>query len=181
MINLNLLPPTQKDYLRHEHIYLYLRSVIFLILTFSLVISAMLLGARLLLQDHFIALVTSSNEVNDHNGPIDHDIESLNQNLAKIKSIQTDFVKWSSILTTFARTIPPGVQITYLDLERSTLTFSLSGVAATRDSYLQLKDNLEALPYFEHPIEAPFSSILQRENVKFDFNGKLNAAALQTL
>ncbi len=180
MINLNLLPPTQKDYLRHEHIYLYLRSVIFIILTFSLVISGLLLGARLLLQDHFVTLVTSSNKVNNHNGPVDREIDTLNNNLTKIKSIQADFVKWSTILITVARAVPPNVQISYLNLERPNQSFTLSGEATTRDGYLKLKDNLESLPYFNHPLEAPFSTILQRENVKFDFNGKLNAAALQT-
>lgn len=172
MTNLNLLSPAQKSYLRYDQTYLYLRSMTFLMLVFAIIISGLLLGARLLLEDHYTTLLASSSLVNDHNQGIDKEINSLNQKLKQVEAIQTDFVKWSNVLVSLTQTIPDGVQVTYLNVEKSTKTFELSGVAQTRDDYLKLQSNLEALPYLDQ-VSSPFSSILHPTNVKFDLTAEL--------
>ncbi len=173
MISLNLLPPAQKANLRYDHTYLYLRYVVSVVLVATVVIAGILLGARLLLQNHYLELLTSSSLVNEHNRGVDREISDLNQKLKQARTIQADFVKWSGVLVSLAQTIPPNVQISYLNIEQNSKTVSLSGVAQTRDDYLKLKSNLEALPYLAN-VSAPFSSILKPTNVKFDLNAQLN-------
>ena len=177
MITLNLLSPEQKEYLRYDQTYLYLRSMISLMLLFTIIISGLLLGARLLLQDHYTALLTSTGLVNEHNRSIDGEIATLNQKLKQVEVIQSDFVKWSNVLLSLTQAIPSGVQISYIDLEKNTRAFSLSGVAQTRDNFLTLKTNLESLPYLER-VSSPFTSLLRPVNVQFDLTAQLKPSNL---
>jgi Tfp pilus assembly protein PilN len=177
MISLNLLSPAQKANLRYDHAYLYLRYVVSVTLVATVVIAGILLGARLLLQSHYLELLTSSGLVNEHNRGVDREINDLNQKLKQAKAVQGDFVKWSNVLVGLAETIPPNVQVSYLNIEKNSHTLSLSGVAQTRDDYLKLKANLESLPYLSE-VTAPFSSILRPTNVKFDLTAKLSPERL---
>jgi Tfp pilus assembly protein PilN len=177
MISLNLLPPLQKANLRYDHTYLYLRSMVLVTLVATAIISGLLLSARLLLQDHYATLLTGSNLVNERNRGIDREINDLNQKLKQVETIQSDFVKWSSVLLGLSQTIPSGVQVSYLNIEKGSRTFNLSGLAQTRDNYLQLKANLTALPYLEQ-VSTPFSSILRPTDVKFDLTAQLKLQEL---
>ncbi|MDP3986328.1 MAG: hypothetical protein U1C53_02770 [Candidatus Veblenbacteria bacterium] len=171
-ITLNLLSPAQKEYLRYEHAYLHVRTVMWLMLAFSVIISGLLLSARLMLQDNFATVLTTTTLVNEKNRTLDREITDFNKNLKEVQGIQADFVKWSSILLDINRAIPPNVEIAYLNLEQKTRVFNLNGQALKREDLLALKANLEALPYFDE-LSSPLTNLLVRENVTFEFTGKI--------
>ncbi len=174
MISLNLLSPAQKEYLRYEHIYLSLRSVIFLILSFTVIVSGLFLAARLLLQDNYAEVLTATTRVNDRNRPVDQKISQLNTNLKGISDIQSNFIKWSDVLLAVTKAIPENVNITYLNLELKNQAFNLNGVARRREDFLKLQENLKQLPQLDY-ITSPTSNLLLRENVNFQLSGKLKA------
>ncbi len=177
MINLNLISPSQKEYLRYEYLYLYVRTVTVLLLTCTVIISGLFLAARLLLQDSFASVLTATTAVNDRNRTTDREIAELNKDLKEAQKIQNDFTKWSSLLTDLNRAIPPRIQITYLNVEKKTRLFNLNGTAATRDDFLKLKENLSNISYLEE-LSSPLTNLLARENVSFQFSAKLKATAL---
>ncbi|HLD86050.1 MAG TPA: hypothetical protein VJA28_01195 [Patescibacteria group bacterium] len=170
-ITLNLLSPAQKEYLRYEHAYLSVRTFMWLILTFVVIISGLLLVARLMLQDNYATVLTTATLVNEKNRAVDRDIASFNKNLKEVERIQADFIKWSNIIIDINRAIPANVEVTYLNLEQKTRLFNLHGKALSRDDFLVLKSNLEKLPYFEE-MSSPLTNLLLRENVTFEFSGK---------
>lgn len=173
-ITLNLLSPSQKEYLRYEHAYFYIRTVMWLMLTFTVIISGLLLVARLMLQDNYATVLTTTTLVNEKNRSIDRDIANFNKNLKDVGVIQSDFVKWSNIIININAAIPENIEITYLNLEQKTRLFNLHGKALRREDFLTLKSNLEALPYFEE-LSSPLTNLLLRENVTFEFTGKINS------
>lgn len=177
MIRLNLLSPSQKEYLRYEHIYLRLRGALFVVLAFTVLVSALLLGARLLLQDNLADLLTSSTLVSNRDRPIDRDISSINTNLKGVAHIQNGFVKWSQVLVAVTAAVPANVQVSYLNLELGSRTFNLNGVARKRDDFLALLDHLQQLPAIE-AIDSPPSNLVNRENVSFQLTAKLKPEAL---
>ena len=81
MIKLNLVSPEQKKYLHFEFIYLSLRGVISLVLIFSLIVSAMFISARLMLEDHYGTLIAETTLVNQRNFGIDNEITQINESL----------------------------------------------------------------------------------------------------
>ena len=176
-ITLNLLSPTQKEYLRYERAYLQIRTVMWLMLTFTVIISGLLLVARLMLQDNYATVLTTTTLVNDKNKSIDRDIASLNKSLKEAESIQANFIKWSKIIIDINKVIPDNVEISYLNLEQKTRLFNLNGKALKRDDFLTLKTNLETLPYFEE-LSSPLTNLLLREDVNFEFTGKIKKESL---
>lgn len=176
-IKLNLLAPAQKEYLRFEHAYVYVRTVMWLVLTFTVIISGLLLVARLMLQDNYATVLTTTTLVNEKNRAIDRDIAELNKNLKDVEVIQADFIKWSKIIIEINKAIPDNVEISYINLEQKTRLFNLNGKAIKRDDFLLLKKNLESLPYFEE-LSSPLTNLLLKENVSFEFVGKINKATL---
>lgn len=177
MIKLNLLSPPQKEYLRYEHIYLRVRAVLFLVLAFTAVASAVLLGARLLLQDNLADLLTASTIVSNHDRPIDRDITTINNNLRDVQHIQKGFVKWSQVLVAITAAVPTNVQVSYLNLELGTSTFELNGLARRREDFLALLDNLRRLPQIE-ALSSPPGNLVNRDNVSFQLTAKLKTEAL---
>lgn len=172
-VKLNLLAPTQKEFLRYEHAYLYVRTVMWLVLAFSIIISGLLLIARLMLQDNYATVLTTTTLVNEKNKAIDNDISELNRNLKDVEVIQADFIKWSKIILDFNKAIPNNVEVSYINLEQKTRLFNLNGRALKRDDFLLLKKNLESLPYFEE-LSSPLTNLLLKENVNFEFIGRIN-------
>lgn len=177
MISLNLLSPPQKEYLRYEQLYLTIRMVIVLVLTFTVIISGMFMAARLMLQDNFAELLTSTTQVNEKSRPVDKEISELNNTLRDTKIIQDSFVKWSDVLIAITNAIPENVQISYMNLEVKSNTFNLKGLAKRRDDFLKLEDNLKQLPILED-VSSPTSNLLLRENVNFQITARLKSEAL---
>lgn len=177
MIKLNLLPPHQRDYLKYERTYLYLRTVVFMILTFTIITSTFVLGAKLILQDNFSELLASSTRLNDKNQTVDRQVAQLNHTLQGAERIQADFIKWSNVIIGLTAAIPGNVQLSYLNVDRSTKVLTLSGLAQRREDYLELEANLKMLPYLELP-ETPLANILQRTDVKFDIRATLKPEAI---
>lgn len=178
MISLNLLSPAQKEYLRYEQIYLTLRTVITLTLTFTVIVSGLFLAARLLLQDNYADLLVSTTTVNDRNRPIDREIAQLNGDLQRVERIQADFVKWSNVIVAVSKAIPENVEVSYLNFELGSHTFNLNGIARKREDFLKLQENLKKLPQLEE-LSSPASNLLLRENVSFQLAAKLKLDSLR--
>ena len=176
-ITLNLLAPNQREYLRYEHLYLYVRTVTVLLLTFTVVISGLLLAARLMLQDSYATALSATTTVNDRNRTIDREIAKLNLGLKDVKAIQAYFVKWSTLLVDLTTVVPSNVEVSYLNLEKKNHLFNLTGMAQQRDDFLALKQALEKLPYLQE-LSNPLTNLLLQRNVSFQFSAKLKPEAL---
>lgn len=177
MIKLNLLPATEKDSLRYERTYIYVRTVVFIIFTFTIITCGLLFTARIMLQNHYADLLTSNGKVNDRNSVVYKDINEANQKLIKVRGVQDDFVKWSNIMLDLIHAVPDNIEITYINLEHHNLNFNLKGTARQRDDYLKLEANLKALPFIEE-LYSPLTNILRRDNVSFEFSAKIKQNAL---
>lgn len=173
MIKLNLISPEQKKYLHYEFIYLSLRGAISLILIFTVIVSAMFVSARLMLEDNHATLIAQTTLVNQRDFGIDNEISQINESLKNISEIQRGFVKWSSLLIDFTQAVPAGVTINSLSLDKNLQSLSLNGTAKTRDDFLKLQDNLKKLAYLSD-VNSPFTNLLLRENLEFQFNAKIN-------
>ncbi len=178
-ISLNLLPAERKKAIDIILSYKYLRVVTFLLLGFTFVASSLVVAARLLLLDNLNELLSTSMTVNQKNTSLDKEISQLNNELKNINSIQNDFTKWSTVLGNIAAIIPSNIEIKYLNIEKASGHFDLSGRARERADYLKLKDNLEKFPYLQK-LETPLTNLLVRQNVDFQFSGQMNLSLSKT-
>lgn len=173
MIKLNLVSPEQKKYLHYEFIYLSLRGVITMILIFTIIVSAMFISARLMLEDHYASLLAQTTLVNQRSFGIDNEITQINESLKNISEIQRGFVKWSNLVIDFTRAVPSGVSISSLSLDKNLQSLSLNGTATTRDNFLKFQENLKKLTYLNE-VNNPIINLLLRENLDFQFTAQIN-------
>ncbi|MFH1112120.1 MAG: hypothetical protein V1712_03590 [Patescibacteria group bacterium] len=173
MIKLNLISPEQKKSLHYEFIYLAIRSVIWLVLIFIIIISAIFLSSRIMLEDNYSTLVFETTLVNQRNQGIDSEIAQINAALKELSSVQKDFIKWSAFLVNFTQAIPSNITISSLAIEKETKSLNLTGVALTRDDFLKLEKNLYQLPYLTN-VSRPITNLLLKKNVEFQFTATIN-------
>ena len=98
---------------------------------------------------------------------IDAQIKEINSRLAFIKQIQDDHINWPQFLIYFYNLITENVSLTNLSFDNTELSVTMNGVAADRDDLINFEDNFNASPAFTD-IDIPFSSLLEKENIKFE-------------
>ncbi|MFA4936710.1 MAG: hypothetical protein WC575_00235 [Patescibacteria group bacterium] len=173
MIKLNLISPEQKESLHFEFIYLSIRKVAWLIIIFSIIITAMIVSARIMLEDNYSTLVFETTLVTQRNQGIDSEIAKINSTLRELSAIQKNFVKWSSFFVNFTNAVPPNISISSLTIDKELKTLSLVGVATTRDDFIKLENNLNQLLYLSK-VSRPLTNLLDKTNVNFQFSAVIN-------
>jgi Tfp pilus assembly protein PilN len=95
-----------------------------------------------------------------------YDIDSINQEIVALRSIQNDHVNILALTTAIADTIPTDVVATHIAFDAKTRTITLNGVAETRDALQALRDNLQKQTAFA--ITAfPYDALTEPTNIEF--------------
>ena len=96
------------------------------------------------------------------------------------KKIQDEYITWSEIIKSLADMTPPDISFSYVKINALDQTIKIKGHADLRDSLLKFKDSMAAAAYFQN-IEFPIKNILEKENINFEIDAKINLANLQSL
>ena len=163
---LNLLSPEKKRYLEHLMYWQFLKTSIesFLgILCFSGIV---LLGAEWVLQDYFNDLSASLTTSNKIQAEKNLQIKHVNRVVRDINALQQIYTQWTPRLSRLLAAIPPSVILNDLTLNSTSGSYTLSGIAATRDDLLAFQNALEALDFIDR-VPIPLSQLTAKENVPF--------------
>lgn len=169
---LNLIPDYQKAQMRREKIFLLVHNVIGILVVAVAAISIFLLISRSFLANYINNLRAQTNLVNLTSYGLAHDINSLNNKIENADRVQKDFIKWTALLSDISNSVPAGLALNQIYLNRSTQTFRLTGTAASRESLLEFKETLLNHPAVE-TLETPLSNFLEKTDISFVFGGKL--------
>jgi len=176
MINLNLLPPEEKEALvfeklRRQILFLgravFFLLLIFIVLAFSLYFHlAIILGA----QTELIKATKSSQEIQrlEKN---EEDVRVINSGISKIYDIQNKFVLWSEVLTDLMNSIPQGVYFQSFSGQGSQIT--ISGFAPTREGFLNFEESLKKNKRF-YDVYSPVSNLIKKTDIDFSISFKFN-------
>lgn len=173
MSNLNLLEEKEGKKIKTEMIYFIFKNIISILVVAGSLIGVLLLSSRLILENHFVELSAQSAYLSYQRKWMNEEIYEVNRLLKNVDQIQKNYWPWSFILKEIAEIVPQGTKLSYLDLDKETKEVILKGKAQKRDNFLTLKRELESSPLFSD-ITSPLSNILFRENIDFEFEGRLN-------
>lgn len=168
MILLNLLPPQKKKEAEEKILYAAIKNILAVFLVFLIFVSVILLGGKLILARNFQTVVEQTTLIVKEYGGINKKIKETNDKLASISDAQNEFIEWSPRILKISEAIPENIQITTIVLRDGKNKTLLKGIAKTRDDLLILRVNLEESDLFSR-IELPFSNLLKREGVDFEF------------
>jgi hypothetical protein len=173
MINLNLLSPENKKSTEERLLYLSIKNLLGALLIFAVFSATILLVAKLVLADNFQTIVEQTTLIVKEYGGVNQKIKETNQKIVVVSDTQKKFVAWSEILAKISDLIPKNITVSVMIMSRDNEEMTLKGTAKTRDDLLSLKSNLENSEIFSS-VKIPFSNLLTREDIDFDFKLKLN-------
>ncbi|MDP3964100.1 MAG: hypothetical protein Q8Q20_00365 [bacterium] len=178
MIILNLLSSEKKEQLQKEIDLHKIRNGLFLVVGAVVLSIAMLLSSHFLIRREISEVAQKISEtqqvmsanVADSSGEL---IEAINTKAKFLDEIQSSHIRWQDVLAQVSETANEGIQIENLDFDSSLEEFTIKGFALDRDSLLEFKQEVETIPFFEN-IVSPIADLIQRENITFEFSGRLN-------
>lgn len=166
-IALNLLSPEKKRALQAGFLMAHIQSLIFVVMLLAILASGTLLSMRMLLQRFHEDLQRQSGPATDEFTSAAEDIKRINAYLSRIEQLDARFVRWSDVLARITAVVPAGIELEEIRLD-SSRKILVRGVAETREDVLTFNDRLKALPFLSS-VSSPLSNILQKKNVRFDF------------
>lgn len=177
MLTLNLVSTEQKKEIKLRHVYGFVKTINFTLIIITITIAIILLVAKIILQSKFNEVVSQTTLVTKTNQGYNNNVREINNKLNFIEKIQNEFIPWSSLIKNLADITPADISLSYLKLDALGQTIKIRGNAKLRGSLLNFKERLEATGYFKE-IDFPIRNILERENIDFEINAKLNLSGL---
>jgi len=169
MINLNIISQKLKKEINTKTIYLSYKNLLAIIfITLAFYTSACLV-CLLVLQIHFVETVKDTTLITRGSENYSAQVRQLNSAITNIESIQSEYTSWSYLLEFLHHLSVENINISSISVNKEKEEISLRGIAATRDSLLQLKEKLEESNYFKE-INLPIKNLLEKENISFDIN-----------
>ncbi|MDD4272069.1 MAG: PilN domain-containing protein [Patescibacteria group bacterium] len=177
MLTLNLISEKLKKEIKLRHIYLFIKKINLTLIIITIVVAIILLVARTILQTKFNDIVGQTTLVTKTNQGYNNKVRDINSRIDFVEKIQNDFIPWSNLLKTLAGITPKDISLNYLKINKAEQTIKIKGRAGLRESLLDLKQNMEAAAIF-NSIDFPIKNILEKENINFEINAKINLANL---
>jgi len=182
MIELNLLPPQEKDELKLERLYrwliFYCSSVVLIILFFIAFLTLIWLFIIIQLKSYTANL--ESTKTSFQGQSIENQqklITDFNRQLNKIDQIQNNHKYYSTILMRLSTLIPSGIRIdAFVVDEQGKCT--LTGYAQKRSQLLLLKEALEKSSFFEN-IDNPISNLTKQIDIDFSLKFDVKSSVLK--
>ncbi len=173
MLTLNLVSAEQKKEIKLRHIFSLIKKINLTLIVITIAIAIILLSAKIILQLKFNQMVAQTTLVTKNNQGYNNQVREINNKLNFVATVQDDFVPWSNLLENLAEMTPADINFYYLKINGQEQSISLKGRAELRSSLLNFKNKMENSPTFKN-IDFPIKNILEKENIDFEINSKIN-------
>jgi len=169
MINLNIISQELKKEINTKTIYLSYKNLLAIIFITLVLYTSGYLICLLVLQIHFMETVKDTTLITRGSENYTAQVKQLNSAITSVENIQSEYINWSYLLEFLHQLSDQDINISNINVNKEKEVISLNGMAATRDSLLQLKKKLEESNYFTE-INLPIKNLLEKENISFDIN-----------
>jgi len=165
-IRLNFLSPHKIQNLQTMVIFQLGKGVLEIILIVICITGIGLLGVQKILQDYFNDLSGTIALTQSHHQQTNRDVKEINQTLAQLEKIQTEYRPFSPLLPQILNILPDNIYLNSfgIDLQKNSIT--LSGFAKTRDQLLNYKKKLESISWIKF-VNWPLSQITKKDDLPF--------------
>jgi Tfp pilus assembly protein PilN len=172
MIALNLLPPEEKteivSHKTYRKVLAWGFSSLVLVLAFLAILSSIWLYLFVQLNSmQEIVQGLQASPQNQRFNDIKKEIDDVNRELKSFSSLIGQENEYSFYMDKLTGLLNSGIRFKSVSFDGSRV--ALSGQAATRESLLLFKDNLENSDYFQN-VDAPLSNFLKQTDIDFSFS-----------
>jgi len=168
IVDLNLLPPTQKIKLNRLVQILFARNMLETIAIGLCILATILLWSYLVLINEFNELTKSALLIGRDYTSYNQEVRQINRVVKNLTNTTYGYFPISDKILEFISTTPNNIKLNIIDIDRSTNKFYISGTAKTRSDLLAYHEFLKSIPWLK-PANMPTSQLLQKENINFDY------------
>jgi len=180
MLTLNLVSQELKQEIKLRNIYKIFKRMGYIIVFITLVIAICLFSAKTILKKNLSIISEQTSLVKSTNSGYNIKVKKINSQLNSVINIQKDFNKWSAALKYITDKCPAGIKMSYIKINKDSASIKIGGKSDTRENLLVFKDNLINSKILTD-IDLPTESLLNKENINFDINGKINLSEIDKL
>ncbi|MDO9399554.1 MAG: PilN domain-containing protein [bacterium] len=173
MLVLNLISEKFKKEIKLKYFYQLIKKINYILIIIVITITTILLFAKIILQNNFIEIVEQTTLVTKNNQNYNNKIKEINNKLKAVLTIQNDFILWSKIIEDISIITPANITLSLVKMDLANKNIKLQGKAKQRSDLLELKNNLEKSTFYTN-IEFPVKNLLEKENINFEINAKIN-------
>lgn len=173
MITINILSQETKKELKLRRIHTAIKNSGFVFVLVIIVISMMMLIARIIMQETFNGIVAQTTLITRNSQSYNSKVREINTKINSVEQIQKGHTTPSAILTLLSGFTDDNIVYSSINISTTNNTINTRGFAGTRESLLGLKDKMESSGIFTN-IEFPLANILEKTNITFTINAKIN-------
>lgn len=171
-LKLNVLSPQKKNrFTKLVHFIFFKQILEFILLTAAILAIIHLLGMYVLSQT-VSDLAVSTLAVNREQLTSNREVRQINKLTKNISDSGQGYAEISPLLVSFVNQIPSTITVQLLQVDRTTNTFLLAGVASTREELLAFKEIADTVSWITN-LSSPTSQLFQKEDVQFEIRGNL--------
>lgn len=171
--SINLLSSDERQEIRRERMFMIVRNIAAIFTCVMIFASAVSYFGREIILEESDLLIKQAQAVDDRSKQINEKVNAFNQMLSNIEKIQKEDITLDQRILAIIQTIPDAISINSLKIEKETLIFSISGMAPTRQSFLELKSRFEQEKNKFKEISTPDISLTARTDISFTLSGRL--------
>lgn len=180
MLTLNLVSEELRKKIKLRHVYGLLKKMGMILVIVVIAIVIILLVAKLILQNNFNKIVEQTTLVTGSSKGYTEMAKTVNSRIKSARQIQDNYIVWSHFFEKISEITPDGITLSFLKVSKEESKMTIRGRALTRDNLLSLKTGLEKSGIF-YNIDFPIKNILEKENIDFELNMKINFLAEEWL
>jgi len=171
--SLNLLPPQDQSNITLERITKRISNLFAWILISLLVVLVLLLGTKAYLAAQLSSVsdrVAMQQQIvsQEENKELKNRLDRLNSHLKNLVTFDAYQAEWSAALIEFAKVLPRNVSLDTFLADRTTGQIRITGFAKSRESVLELRENLLDSDYFTN-VNFPLSNLIRPNDVNFHY------------
>jgi Tfp pilus assembly protein PilN len=180
-INLNLIPPAEKEKLLKEKRFKKVLQLEIMLTLVFLMFCAVFLSFQYILVESLNSqkISIAMKEKYSQHGKIsdyDNQFRQANKNISDIVSVERSQFYWSNLFSKLNALVPSG--ITLEGMVTNDYSVTLGGIASSRDMLTLFKDNLTKESCFSD-VNLPLSDLAQKDNAAFEIDFNIKADCLK--
>lgn len=171
-IKINLLSPEKKNRLDQLVRYIFIRKLLEIIFIAACLVAIVLMYGWYTIQIQYNAMAESSTLINREFSGYNQEIRRLNNTLRQFKNAGADYLPLTEKILEITNSLPDGIKISSLQINRQTGKFLLTGTAKNRDGLIKYQTAIEKITWLVN-VETPTSQLFQKDNVNFEIRANL--------
>jgi len=172
-MHLNLISEESRREIKLRHISEIMKRINFNVLILAILLAAIFYFSNIIFKNYYQRLTQQSNLIISDSLSGNSQAKEMSGRLDYIDGLQKEFTPWSFALEEISKITNQEIVFYSISFNKKDNLAILRGLAESRDSLIDLREELEASEMFTN-INFPIKNILEQSDISFEIKANLN-------